>query len=222
MRPALLPPVSRRSILVSGPAAVVAGLAPRAAWGSTAYDVVVIGAGLAGLHAAQLLEQAGLKVAVVEAERRIGGRLHTLDDMPGRPEAGGIQIGQGYRILRGIAARLGVALDSDAGAGEGAAADRRQYERKHAGRAVGAISCPRRCLAAGRAGADAERARRIAAIARSNGRGAGRRCAAGRSRAGDPGRCHRGRGYHDTQHDPCSPGALHDPLGRVAQCADCR
>jgi monoamine oxidase len=120
-RPAL-PPITRRSILAGGSAAVVAGLAPRLAWGRTAQDVVVIGAGLAGLHAAHLLEAAGLRVTVIEAERRIGGRLHTLDDMPGRPEAGGIQIGQGYRILRVAAASLGVPLDEDAGAGVGAVA----------------------------------------------------------------------------------------------------
>jgi monoamine oxidase len=112
--------LSRRGVLAGGSAAVVAGLAPRSAWGQTSHDVIVIGAGLAGLHTAHLLEAAGLKVTVLEATRRIGGRLHTLDDMPGKPEAGGIQIGQSYRILRGIAARVGVALDEDAGAGVGA------------------------------------------------------------------------------------------------------
>ncbi len=113
--------LSRRGVLAGGSAALATGLAPRSAWARTSHDVVVIGAGLAGLHAAWLLEAAGLKVTVLEAERRIGGRLHTLDDMPGKPEAGGIQIGQSYRTLRGIAARLGVALDQEAGAGVGAA-----------------------------------------------------------------------------------------------------
>ncbi|MGY6636858.1 MAG: flavin monoamine oxidase family protein [Erythrobacter sp.] len=112
--------LSRRGVLAGSSAALVAGLAPRSAWSATTQDVVVIGAGLAGLHTAWLLEQAGLKVTVLEAERRVGGRLHTLDDLPGKPEAGGIQIGQSYRILRGIAARVGVALDEDAGAGVGA------------------------------------------------------------------------------------------------------
>jgi monoamine oxidase len=114
--------LSRRGVLAGGGAAIIAGAAPRLAWGATAYDVVVIGAGLAGLHTAQLLEAAGLKVVVLEAENRVGGRMHTLDDMPGAPEAGGIQIGQSYHILRGIADRLGVPLDSSAGAGVGAVA----------------------------------------------------------------------------------------------------
>jgi len=41
------------------------------------YDVVVIGAGMAGLTAARSLGEAGLKVLVVEAQDRIGGRIWT-------------------------------------------------------------------------------------------------------------------------------------------------
>ena len=40
-------------------------------------DVVVIGAGMAGLTAARALAEAGLKVLVVEAQDRIGGRILT-------------------------------------------------------------------------------------------------------------------------------------------------
>src|ERR1700730_18666405 len=43
-------------------------------------DVVVIGAGVAGLAAARELSQAGLTVTIVEARDRIGGRIHTLHD----------------------------------------------------------------------------------------------------------------------------------------------
>jgi monoamine oxidase len=42
-----------------------------------ALDVVVIGAGMAGLTAARTLAEAGLKVLVVEAQDRIGGRIWT-------------------------------------------------------------------------------------------------------------------------------------------------
>jgi monoamine oxidase len=40
-------------------------------------DVVVVGAGMAGLTAARALAEAGLKVLVVEAQDRIGGRIWT-------------------------------------------------------------------------------------------------------------------------------------------------
>jgi monoamine oxidase len=41
------------------------------------YDVVVVGAGMAGLTAARTLAEVGLKVLVVEAQDRIGGRIWT-------------------------------------------------------------------------------------------------------------------------------------------------
>src|ERR1700733_7065810 len=47
------------------------------------HDVVVVGAGMAGLTTARSLAEAGLKVLVVEANDRIGGRIltrHVGDD----------------------------------------------------------------------------------------------------------------------------------------------
>lgn len=43
-------------------------------------DVIVVGAGAAGLAAASELQSLGYKVAVLEARERIGGRVHTLFD----------------------------------------------------------------------------------------------------------------------------------------------
>lgn len=44
---------------------------------TTTYDVIIIGAGVAGLAAARRLQQAGLAPLVVEARDRIGGRIWT-------------------------------------------------------------------------------------------------------------------------------------------------
>ena len=53
---------------------------------STHYDVLVIGAGVAGLNAGRLLAEAGRRVAILEARNRIGGRIWTqpisLDNSP--------------------------------------------------------------------------------------------------------------------------------------------
>jgi len=68
-------------------------------------DVLVIGAGLSGLNAALLLEEAGYKVKIIEATDRIGGRVFSApeDKVPGHPELGGNGIGGGYaRILNAV------------------------------------------------------------------------------------------------------------------------
>ena len=78
------------------------------------HDVVVVGAGLAGLYAAMLLEEAGLDVQVVEASDRVGGRVRTLDlGDDGLSEAGGEQIGAGYARTRDLARRFGLAIEAD-------------------------------------------------------------------------------------------------------------
>jgi len=47
-------------------------------------DVVVVGAGLSGLQAALSCQQAGLKVAVVEARDRVGGKIWSVPLASGR------------------------------------------------------------------------------------------------------------------------------------------
>jgi monoamine oxidase len=74
------------------------------------YDVVVIGAGLAGLTAALALEAADCVVKVLESQQRVGGRVHSMRQLGNNKEAGGTYIGAGYQRLIGAAEKHGVEL----------------------------------------------------------------------------------------------------------------
>lgn len=73
--------------------------------------VVVVGAGLAGLHAARRLAEAGVEVLVLEARDRVGGRTwsHTLPDGT-VVERGGEFIAPDDAVLRGLCDELGLEL----------------------------------------------------------------------------------------------------------------
>jgi monoamine oxidase len=101
--------LDRRTLLKSSAALAAASYIPVARAQEVA-DVIVIGAGLSGLNAALLLEEQGQKVIVLEGRNRAGGRLYTMDDVPGKPEAGGSGIGGGYARLIDRANTLGVKL----------------------------------------------------------------------------------------------------------------
>lgn len=74
------------------------------------HDVIVIGAGLAGLNAAQMLEDRGLDVCVLEAQTRVGGRIHSMRQLGDNVEAGGTYIGAGYERIMAAAERHGIRL----------------------------------------------------------------------------------------------------------------
>lgn len=68
--------ITRRSALAGGAAFMSAPLFARRAVAAQT-DVVVIGAGAAGIAAARDLRAAGLDVTLIEAGSRVGGRVHT-------------------------------------------------------------------------------------------------------------------------------------------------
>ncbi len=71
-------------------------------------DVVVIGAGVAGLAAARQLDEAGVRVLVLDARDRIGGRVHTRHDrtVP-------VPIELGAEFLHGEAQETTAVLDAE-------------------------------------------------------------------------------------------------------------
>ena len=76
---------------------------------TAATDVVVVGAGLAGLVAARDLVAAGAEVVVLEARDRVGGRTLTLPAADGTPiDHGGQWIGPTQDRIAAVAASVGV------------------------------------------------------------------------------------------------------------------
>src|SRR5215475_4577652 len=65
------------------------------------HDIIVIGAGVAGLTAAVRLAKAGRSVLILEGRERIGGRILTQ-----RTSAGGFPIELGAEFIHGLAPQL--------------------------------------------------------------------------------------------------------------------
>ena len=74
-------------------------------------DVVVVGAGLAGLSAARDLATGGASVTVLEARDRVGGRVEQVSLPDGRlVQLGGEVVGTGHTAYLGLVAELGLTL----------------------------------------------------------------------------------------------------------------
>ena len=81
-------------------------------------DVVVVGAGFAGLMAARRVAEAGRSVVVLEARDRVGGRTETIE-VDGIPlDIGGQWVGPTQDRLYALAAELGVETFAQPDAGQ--------------------------------------------------------------------------------------------------------
>ena len=135
--------VSRRAFLKASAAAAAGaaleGCAARTtrtagAQGGRGGEVVVVGAGIAGLTAAHRLEQAGVPVRIFEAQNRTGGRMLSLRDhfADGQVvELGGELIDTGHERIRALCAELGIAVDDLAQVDEGVARDTWFFGGRH-------------------------------------------------------------------------------------------
>jgi monoamine oxidase len=106
---------NRREILVGiGAAGVVVGTdafgGQSAARPAKKPHVVIVGAGLAGLCAAYELQQRGWTCTILEAERRVGGRVRTLRLGDSYWEAGAMRIPKPHKVVRTYAAKFGLEL----------------------------------------------------------------------------------------------------------------
>ena len=117
--------VSRRRLLIAGGSAAtaiaLAACVPRATRRmarsgdeQSGGEVVIVGAGIAGLTAAWRLHQAGVRVRIIEAQNRVGGRMFSLRGyFPDAQvvELGGELIDSGHVRIRALAAEMGLLLD---------------------------------------------------------------------------------------------------------------
>lgn len=72
--------------------------------------IAVVGAGFAGLAAADALAAAGHEVVVLEARERVGGRVHSVPFAGGLVERGAEFVFEGHEQVHAMCARLRLTL----------------------------------------------------------------------------------------------------------------
>ena len=109
--------ISRRRLLQGGLTLASAAAATTFKRESSAVasetSILVVGAGIAGLTAAYRLRQAGVRVDIIEARNRVGGRMRSLANAAGTQitaELGGEFIDSDHTCLRSLATELGLKI----------------------------------------------------------------------------------------------------------------
>ncbi|WP_298199881.1 NAD(P)/FAD-dependent oxidoreductase [Novosphingobium sp.] len=102
--------LNRRELIATGAASAAALALPRMTYAAERADVVIVGAGLSGMHAAEMLIDLGLKVIVLDANSRVGGRVQTVKTVDGPIDVGASQIGRGYARVLDAVQRYGLKL----------------------------------------------------------------------------------------------------------------
>jgi len=74
------------------------------------HDVIVVGAGLSGLAAAKMLEKNGLSTIILEAQNRIGGRVHSVEVDGTIVDLGGQWVGPTQDKLLGLIKEFGLEM----------------------------------------------------------------------------------------------------------------
>jgi len=115
--------LTRRQVLKLGLAAagglLSSSVLPRRSLAADKPRVLVVGAGFSGLACAYELQRVGYAVKVLEARRRVGGRVLSLEELvPGKViEGGGEMLGSNHPHVLAYAARFGFSFrdvtDSD-------------------------------------------------------------------------------------------------------------
>jgi len=108
--------INRRQFLIGSSvlatACVLPGCSPQNRYRT---EVVVLGAGFSGLMATRLLRQAGIETLLLEGSDRVGGRVYTLEHLPGKPEGGASEIGKSYHEFLQLCREFGIQAKSSPG-----------------------------------------------------------------------------------------------------------